>query len=229
MRRLTRLTPYMLLSLIAACRSDGPTVCCTTGEPSLRIINAFTTSVAVLIDGAVAIQSLAAGSIGTAAPASGSHTVVLRPTGASASASQPITTTTGALSTIAVVRASNGAVGSAVLDDTGSFVPSGATKLRVLHLAANAGELQVYRTQPDYQTPISWQFPFTYQAQPTSLSAPFYQSTAGSWEVRIWQSPANASGWTNAPVKLVIPLASGEKKTILILDNPDGGFRIELI
>jgi hypothetical protein len=229
MRLPARVIPFLFLAITAACGNDAPTACCITGEPALRVVNAFTAPVDVLIDGAVAIPSLAAGSIGTAAPASGSHTLVLRPTGGGASASQSITTTTGSRNTLAAVRTSNGAIGSAALDDTGSVVPSGATKVRVLHLAPNAGELQVYRTQPDYQTPISWQFPFTYQAQPTSLSTPFLQSTVGSWEVRIWQSPADASGWANAPAKIVIPLASGEKKTILILDKPDGGIRVELI
>lgn len=229
MRLTARAAPFVLLSCIVACGNEGPAACCTVGEPALRVVNAFTTPVDVLIDGTVAIASLTAGSIGTAAPASGSHTLVLRPTGAGGSVSQSITTTTGALNTIAAVRASNGALASAVLDDTGSVVPSGATKLRVLHLASGAGELQVYRTQPDYQQPVSWQLPFTYQAQPNELSAPFYQSTAGSWEVRIWQSPGDASGWATAPVKIVIPLKSGEKKTILILDNPGGSVRIELI
>jgi hypothetical protein len=229
MRLTARAAPFVLLSLIAACRSDGPAACCTAGAPALRVVNAFTTPVDVLIDGTVTISSLAAGSVGTAAPASGSHTLILRPTGVAGSVSQSITTTAGAFNTIAAVRASNGAMASVVLDDTGSVVPSGATKLRVLHLAPNAGQLQVYRTQPDYQQPVSWQFPFTYQAQPDDLSAPFYQSTAGSWEVRIWQSPPDASGWATAPVKVVIPLNSGEKKTILILDIPGGGVRIELI
>jgi Domain of unknown function (DUF4397) len=229
MRFFARVAPFLLLSFIAACANDGPTACCTTGQPSLRVVNAFTTPVDVLIDGAVAIESLPAGSIGTAAAVSGSHTLVLRPTGAGGSVSQSITTTAGALNTIAAVRTSNGAVASAMLDDTGSVVPSGATKMRVLHLAPNAGELQVYRTQPDYQQPISWQFPFTYQAQPNDLSAPFFQSSVGSWEVRIWQTPADASGWASAPVKVVVPLNSGEKKTILILDKPGGGVRVELI
>jgi hypothetical protein len=218
-----------LLSFAAACKNDGPAACCTAGAPALRVVNALTTPVDVLIDGTVAIQSLAAGSIATAAPAAGNHTVVLRPTGGGGTASTPITTATGALNTIAAVRTSNGAVASAVLGDTGSIVPAGATKVRVLHLAPNAGELQVYRTQPDFQQPVSWQFPFTYQAQPNSLSAPFYQSTVGSWEVRIWKTPAGAAGWATATVKIVIPLKSGEKKTVLMLDDGAGGVRIELI
>ena len=228
MRFPTRIVAFLLLSCIAGCQSDAATGCCT-GEPALRIINAFTTPVDVLIDGNVAIASLAAGAIDTLGPAVGGHTLVLRPAGSGASISQSITTTTGTLSTIAIVRGSNGAIASAALDDTNSVVPSGATKVRVLHLAPSAGTLQVYRTQPDYQQPVSWQFPFEYQPEPTSLTAPFYQSTVGSWEVRVWQTPADASGWANAQVKVVIPLASGEKKTILILDRPGGGVRIELL
>ena len=229
MRLIARVATFLLVSVIAACGNDGPAACCLATAPALRVVNAFTTPVDVLIDGTVAVESLAAGSVGTAAPVPGNHTLVLRPTSGGGSVSQSITTTSGALNTIAAVRASNGAVSSAVLDDTASVVPSGATKVRVLHLAPSAGVLQVYRTQPDFQQPISWQFPFTYQAQLNELSAPFYQSTVGSWEVRIWQTPADASGWANAPVRVVVPLNSGEKKTILILDKPGGGVRIELI
>ena len=221
--------PFLLLAFLTACGTEGPTTCCVTGAPALRIVNAYAAPVDVLIDDGVAIQSLAAGSTAVTAPATGSHTLVLRPSGSSQTFSQSITTTTGVLNTIAAVRAASGALVGAVLDDTGSVVPAGATKLRVLHLAPTAGELQVYRTQPDYQQPISWQFPFTYQAQPNSLSAPFYQSTVGSWEVRVWQTPANASGWATAPVKVVVPLASGEKRTILILDTPGGGVHVEVI
>lgn len=230
MRLSSRTAPILFLSIIAACGGDGTTACCTNqnGETAVRVINAFTTPVDVLIDGNVAIAALAAGAIGTAVPSSGAHTLVLRPT-TGPSASQTITTTTGAISTIAAVRASSGAVSSVALDDTNSIVPSGATKVRVMHFAPNAGTLQVFRTQPDYQQPIAWQFPFNYQPNPDPLSAPFFQSTVGTWEVRIWQTPTDASGWANASVKVVIPLTSGQKKTVLILDKPGGGVRVETI
>lgn len=229
MRHAARFVPLLLLPFLADCASDPITTCCAAGEPAVRVINAFSTPVDVIIDGKVAIASLAAGAVNSAAADAGSHTLVLRPTGSQTSLSQSVVTAAGALPTIAVVRAANGAMASAVLDDTNSVVPAGATKVRVLHLAPNAGTLQVYRTQPDYPQPVSWQFPFNYQPEPTSLSAPFYQSTVGSWEVRVWQTPADASGWANAPVKVVIPLASGEKKTVVILDAPGGGVRVELL
>jgi Domain of unknown function (DUF4397) len=229
MRIPAKIVPILLIAAVAGCGSDTVTACCQSGQPSLRVVNAFTGPVDVYIDGNLAIGSLAAGSIGTAAPTSGGHTLVLRPTGSGASSSQSITTSAGTLPTFAAVRSSGGAVSSVSLDDTGSVVPNGATKVRVIHFAPNAGTLQVFRTQPDYHTPISWQFPFTYQAEPTSLSAPFYQSTVGSWEIRIWQTPADSSGWANAPVKVVIPLTSGQKKTVVILDQAGGGVRVELL
>jgi hypothetical protein len=227
MRLTVRALPVLLLATLASC-NNGPTSF-NDGQPAVRVVNAFTGPVDVLIDGGIAAASLAAGAISSVYAPTGAHTLMIRPAGTTTSTSQAIVTSPGSLSTIAVVRSSNGTVATAVLDDTGSVVPAGKTKVRVLHMAPNAGELQVYRTQPDYQTPVSWQFPFTYQATPNSLSAPFYQSTVGSWEIHIWQTPTNASGWAAAPVQIIIPLASGEKKTVLILDKVGGGVRYELL
>jgi hypothetical protein len=229
MRFAGRTITLLSFALLAACGSDSPTACCHGPlNASVRVVNAFTAPIDVLIDGSVAVAGAPAGSVSLSAAEVGTHTVMLRPT-TGASVSQSITTSAGALNTIAVVRASSGALATLTLDDTNSVVPSGATKVRVLHLAPNAGVLQVYRTQPDYQQPIDWQFPFTYQSQIDALSAPFFQSTVGSWDIRVWQTPADASGWANAPARVVIPLNSGEKKTVLILDKPGGGVILQLI
>jgi uncharacterized protein DUF4397 len=220
----------LLAGATAGCDTRTTTDCCLLGEqPALRIVNAFTSPVDVLIDGSVAATGVAAGAIDTLAASLGPHTVTLRAAASAGSASQSITSTAGSLNTVAVVRQSDGTISSAVLDDTNSVVPAGATKVRVIHFAPNAGTLQVYRTQPDFPTPVSWQFPFNYEPDPTSLTAPFVQSTVGTWEIRIWQTPADASGWSSAPVRVTIPLASGEKKTVLILDKQGGGVRVQLI
>ena len=228
MRLILRALPVLALATLGGC-DNGPTAF-NGDQPALRVVNAFTGPVDVLIDGALASASLSAGAIGSVYAPYGAHLLVIRPAGSTTSStSQAIVTSSGSLSTIAAVRSSTGSVATAVLDDTGSVVPAGKTKVRVLHMAPNAGELQVYRTQPDWQTPVSWQFPFTYQAQPNSLSAPFFQSDVGTWEIHIWQTPTNASGWATAPVQILIPLASGEKKTVLILDKVGGGVRYELL
>jgi hypothetical protein len=196
------------------------------------VFNASAVPVDVLFDGRVVIGTLAPSGRGTMAAVPGSHTVAFRPSAGGALASRPITTLAGALTTVAAVRSTSGALGTVVLDDTNSVVPPNATKVRVLHLAANAGTLQVFRTQPDVPQPVAWQFPFTYQAEPNSLSAPFYQSTVGTWEIRIWKTPADASGWGTAPVRVTIPLVGGEKKTVMILDDfgsTGGSVRVEVL
>ncbi len=226
MKLIHKIPGITVIVFAAACASDAATAN-SNGAASLRVVNAFTSSVDVFVDGTVAITGLPAGTIGTAAPASGNHTIEFR-SATGASSTQSVTTSSGGMNTIAVTRASSGGVASAVLDDTNSVVAANATRVRVLHMAPSAGTLQVYRTQPDYQAPISWQFPFTYQATFNSLSAPFYQSTVGTWEIHIWQAPADGSGWASAPVKITIPLGSGEKKTVVILDAPGGGVRAEL-
>jgi len=216
--------------VIAGCNTDTSTGCCSLGgTPSLRIVNGFPGPVDIFIDDVIAASAVAPGAIDTLGPEPGSHTLVMRPTGGSSPITQAFAAANGALATIAAVRSSTGTISAAVLDDTNEVVPAGATKLRVIHLAPNAGTLQVYRTQPDYQTPIAWQFPFNYQDNPTSLSAPFLQSTVGTWEVHIWQSPADSSGWSTAPLKVKVPLLSGEKRTILILDAVGGGVRVQVI
>jgi len=221
--------PLLTIAALAGCGSDQPTACCSTSSNGLRVVNAFSLPVDVLIDGAVAISSLVPGAIDTATAAAGGHTLSLRPVGPGVASSRSITMASGALTTIAAVRSSSGTLASAVLDDTNSVVPAGATKVRVLHLAPNAGTIQVYRTQPDFPTPVNWQFPFNYQADPTPISAPFVQSTVGTWEIHVWQTPADSTGWATAPIKVVLSLKSGEKQTVVILDKPGGGIRYELL
>lgn len=233
-RAMVMLGVTALVSAFAAACSDGDTPTTPTtpagDAASLRVVNAFTTPIDIVIDGTVAAANVAAATIDTVTATTGAHTVAFRATSGTGGTSSgtAVTATKGALATIAAVRAGTGSIVGAILDDTNAVVPAGATKLRVLHLAPSAGELQVYRTQPDWQTPIRWQFPFTYQPAPTSLSAPFFQSTVGTWEVRVWQTPADSSGWAGAAARMQVPLAGGQMRTVVILDKPGGGVRLEL-
>lgn len=229
MRAHISLAPLVALVAAIACGSDHPTACCSSNPNTLRVVNAFPMPVDVLIDGSVVIPSLLAGVIDTAAAGSGPHSLTFRPVGPGVASTRSITTVSGALSTVAAVRSSTGALASTILDDTNSVVPAGATKVRVLHLAPNAGTLQVYRTQPDIPNPANWQSPFTYQADITAASAPFLQSTVGTWEIHVWQTPADSTGWATAPIKVVLTLKSGEKRTVVILDKPGGGVRAEVL
>jgi len=231
MRVLALLVSFVLITGALGCDTNTTTAgCCGSGVPAARVVNGYPTPINVLVDGGVSASSLPAGTIDTIGLTTGSHVIAFSPSGTSvSSAGLSVAIAAGSLPTLVTLRSSTSVPQTVALDDTNDIVPGGATKLRVLHFAPNAGTLQVYRTQPDYQQPIAWQFPFTYQSDPTSLSAPFYQSTVGTWEVRIWQTPADASGWSTAPVKVVLPMVSGEKHTIIILDKAGGGVRAEVI
>ncbi|MEP6764883.1 MAG: DUF4397 domain-containing protein [Gemmatimonadaceae bacterium] len=222
----------LLAALVAACKDSttAPTNNNNSGSGSLRVINANATAVDVLVDGVVLSAAVPVGQTVMLSPSDGQHNLGFRATGSSTTAIIPLKTSLAATRTIAARRAQDGSLAASVLDDTASIVPAGATKVRVLHLATNAGVLQVYRTQPDANvSPLQWQFPFTYQTELTGPGAPFFQSTPGTWEIHVWQTPAAASGWDSAPIKLTIPLGSGEQRTVVITDKAGGGIQAQVI
>jgi hypothetical protein len=214
------------LAFLAACSADSATTP-HGGSAGFRLINGFTSSIEVRVDGNVAATSVGAATIDTVLASAGTHTVTMQAPGGNPATIQVTVGTS--LGTLAAIRA--GAVLSSVaLDDTNSIVPAGATKVRVLHLAPAAGEITVMRTQPDYATPIQWQFPFLYSENITSLGNPFYQSTPGTWEIRAWRKPSeDALGWNGATARLTLSLTSGEKRTVVVLDQPGGGVRLAVL
>src|SRR5690242_4961500 len=116
--RVHAIVTSLLLLSAAACDARTITGCCSIGgDTGLRVVNAYTTPVDVLIDGSVVASAVAAGAIATVTPTLGSHTVTLRPAGSAlAGSAQSITTAAGALNTVAAVRQSDGSVASATLD-----------------------------------------------------------------------------------------------------------------
>lgn len=224
--RISARATTLLLCLAASCSSDSPPTTIGIGPASpFRLFNTFASPVDVLIDGRLVVGHLASGGRLSGLHPAGAHTFVVRPSDGGASVSRSITIAAGVSNTLAVVRLASGSIDVVALDDANSVVPAGATRVRVLHLALKAGTLQVYRTQPDNQTPASWLSPFEYQPDPTRATS--YLSTAGDWQIRVWTTPADPSGWSSATTRVTIPLASGEKKTVVILDGPFGGIVLE--
>jgi hypothetical protein len=209
------------------CRESPTSVQAVQG---IRIVNAYTQPIDVLVDGAIVASSVPAGQLDSVQQGAGAHTVAFRASGTTASVSVPLTTAAGTFRTIAVVR-SGATLAASALDDTNAVVPTGATKVRVLHLAPNAGEIQVFRTQPNWGTPIEWQFPFLYDsARVDPLANPYLQSTVGAWDIRAWRKPSEvALGWGGTTARVTLTLASGEKRTVLVLDKPGGGIQLSVI
>ena len=217
-----------LAVLVVACAKDATRP--QAAAQGVRIVNAYTQPVDLLVDGALAAAAVPPGQLDSVEQAAGMHTVALRASGSAAVVTVQVRTEAGGLRTVAALLA-NGALGASALDDTNAVVPAGATKVRVLHLAPNAGEIEVYRTQPDWSTPISWQFPFLYDTVLTDPAAhPYLQSTVGTWDIRAWRKPSEvALGWDGTTAKVTFTLASGEKRTVLVLDGPGGGIRLSVI
>ena len=217
----------LALGTLSSCHDSATSVQAVQG---VRIVNAYTLPVDVLVDGVLVASSVAPAQVDSVQQAAGAHTVALRASGTTATVSVPVVTAAGALRTVIALRAS-GALSATALEDTNAIVPAGATKVRVLHLAPNAGEIQVFRTQPDWNTPIEWQFPFLYDSSITDpLAHPYMQSTAGTWEVRGWRKPSEvALGWNGTTARVTFTLASGQKRTVLVLDKPGGGIQLSVI
>ncbi len=223
----------VVLIFVAACGNDasGP----THQETGLgfRVVNAYSQPVDVLVDGALAASAVAPGLIDSIAQEAGAHTVALRATGSTTTSSVQLQTAAGALQTVVAFRW-GGSLSASALEDSNAVVPAGATKVRVLHLAPNAGEIEVARTQPDWLAPplIGWKLPFLYDSATVNdpLANPYYQSTVGTWDVRAWLKPSEtALGWDGTTAKVTFSLGSGEKRTVLVLDKPGGGIQLRVI
>ncbi|HTT68356.1 MAG TPA: DUF4397 domain-containing protein [Gemmatimonadales bacterium] len=219
----------LVTALLAGCREFTNPGNGSNGAPSsVRVVNAFGVPVDVFVDGSLVVSGVPPGELDTVAQPPGDHAVGFAASGG-APVSVHVTTVADGINTVAAVRI-GAALAASDLDDTAAIVPAGATKVRVLHLAPSAGEISVYRTQPDWGTPIAWQFPFTYDSVTTGPGCPYYQSTVGTWDVRAWRTPSEDSlGWAGTTAHVTVNLRSGEKRTVLVLDKPGGGIKLRVI
>ena len=83
MRLTLRALPALLLATLAGC-SNSPTAF-NGDKPAVRVVNAFTGPVDVLIDGAIASASLGAGAISSVYAPYGAHTLMIRLSGTTTS------------------------------------------------------------------------------------------------------------------------------------------------
>ncbi len=213
------------LALLALCTSCGndKTTAPETRNASLQIVNAAKVAVDARVDGEVVSTNLAASAVSSVVTVtSGTHTVLLTPTGTtSGGVSTSVTTSDVHSSAVALTVASGGALSAAALGDTGRLVGVGRSKLRVMHLASSAPPLDIWRTQPDYQTPISILFPYTYQSGAT------VESAAGDWQVRVW--PTGGGSWTSPMSSIAVTIPSGVLRTVVTLDATGGGVKLVLL
>ena len=231
--RLVVLAAAVCLISVAACEPSGPVIP-SGSSTGVGIVNAFNAPVDLLVDGTLRASAIPTGHYSGIDATPGLHTVSVRQASGGAPVGVSMTVVSGRLGSLAATRGAGGALVAQSLEDTNAVVPAGATKLRVLHLAALTGEVQVWRTQPDFMTPIRWKFPFTYSAAISALSDPFFQSTPGTWNVRVWtdtltRPPGDPAPWATPLDAVSVTLLTGQKKTVLILDKDGGGIVLQVI
>jgi hypothetical protein len=221
-----RRTFSMLIAGVAAVAtlacSDEPTAA-QASDATMRVVNATSSPVTVRVNGDVRVSSLAAYAVSEALPVgTGTNTVQFATIGSTTGLAQTqVTTAAGAHDAVAAVPGSGLPMLAVALPDTGSIVASGRSKLRIMHLAANSPPLAIWRTQPDYQTPIAIVTPYGY------LSGATIESTAGAWEVRVFA--ANGGSWASPLAQLSLTIPSGALRTVVTLDAPGGGVQLKVL
>jgi hypothetical protein len=209
------------VTVIAACSGDStsPAAGANT-DGRLQIIPgvAALPAIDVVVDGQTRLANAAYG-VPTApiALSLGQHQVKAVPAGSAATAGGTTVTLRAGDTTRIVVLGTPGALDPVALGDTGATPVPGKGKLRVSHLAANAPDIDVYRTQPDFGTFVKFMDPFPYRA-----STPFIESTPGNWVIRVTRKGTDEVLAESGPIRVDALWI----RTILLLDAPNGGVKI---
>lgn len=218
---MTHRAGVLILVLAAACAPEpiGP------GGDGARfsVVNGAGGSgaVKVYMDGVFAAD-VAAGEQGRITADPGTHEVELRRANGSDAVARAVILAAGVPLTI-VAWDSLGILRPAVLADSNSAVSPGQSKLRVAHYAGSAGSIDIWRTQPDYGTPIRIMFPFSY-----GEVSPFVESTPGEWRVLVSTAIAAPNGPMPDTLAMTggIMAGDGEARTVVVVDRAGGGVNI---
>lgn len=198
------------LALLAACGgSDGPTPP-TAAKGMLRVVNATGSLLEVKVDGQSRLTGLTVARVSDPLEIPvGSHTIRVQ-TGAGTFADLSVDMASGR-TTIAVARPATNGLAADEMIDTGAVVPAGKSKLRVAHLAGNTTGIEIWRTQPDWQTPVHIMTPFDYEDV-----SPYLQSDPGAWEVFV-----TAAGTTGPKLATTgsVNVPDGQRRTVVLLDS----------
>jgi hypothetical protein len=189
-----------------------------SGNGILHIVNAARQmgDLHIYIDG-TDHGPLAVADVGTASGIGGLHVLEVR-TGSGLPGFTYNFAIAGSEAITVVVTDSSGALNHVVLVDSNTVVPAGASKLRVGHFAKTIGPIDVWRTQPDYATPIRLAFPFPY-----GFTSNYVQSTPGDWKVLVSDTIPAATPTAPMPDTLgmtaAITVPDGGSRTVIIVDG----------
>ena len=208
---MNRRIPVLLAATIAVgCGRDAATSPSGLATAGLWVVNATRAPLDVSVDGVSYAKGLGVANVLRVATRQGTHAVHLAGTGEHTS-DLAVSVDTGAAVTTIVRAGDEGQLIPGTLPDTGAAPVDGRTKLRVVHLAEGAPDINVWRIQPDYSTAVRVMFPFPYGAQSS-----YIQSTPGAWTV--WVTPT-ANDSTMLASSGPILMTGGQVGTVVLLDS----------
>ena len=213
------LIPALTAAVACSDEASGPDDNGNT-DGRLQVVSAVSAvaSVDVVVDGQTRLSSVPYGVPSSPIALSlGQHSVKVVPAGTAPSAGGTLVTLRAGDTTRVVVTGTPTAMTPVALGDTGAAPVPGKGKLRVTHLAANAPPIDVYRTQPDFPTFVTFMTPFNY-----NQSTPFIMSDPGNWVIRVTARGTNQVIAESGPIRVDALWI----RTILLLDAPNGGVKI---
>ena len=216
LRSYSSLTLLAGMAVAAACSDYGSSTNYGGGSAILRIVQsaADPTAVQVRWKGQSIGTSLAPGGVSALlSVSSGTAALDLTPTGAGTASSRTLTLADGERYTI-IAQDSAGVVVPQLLNDTNAIVAAGKSKLRVIHSATQAPPIDIWRTQPDFDTLLTIMFPFAYQA-----TSPYLESDPGDWTVVVTPEGQTDTLYSSGPINVGV----GKLVTVVIIDSSAAG------
>jgi hypothetical protein len=219
-RRLFAIVPLALA--LTACSDDPCDGTCPIDrfETSLYVVNAAPSlgPIRLYVDYAVARNRIEPrASSGTVWLHPGLHVVALERPGSGLQPEEFDVELRDGVPRVLVALPAGNTYDALVTGDTGSVVPDGATKVRVIN-AVEGSSVDIWRTQPDFATPVRVQSPFPFEAV-----SPYLQSTPGTWTVTVTPRNDAATSPANPLATASLALASGQRGTFVLVPGATGG------
>ena len=203
-------------AMVVACGDLGPGGEPVAGTVTVRVAQASQSvdTLAIDLDGIV-VAGLVPGQVTRLGGVQrGAHVIKLIPPGAGGSGVARSFTANDYDTLLVVARDSASLIVPSILADTGAIVPAGKSKVRFVHAAALAPAIDIWRTQPDFGTPVRVMFPFAYGA-----ISPYLQSDPGQWTT--FASTANQTDTLYAHPAFTV--ADGKRATVIYMDSSAAG------
>jgi hypothetical protein len=200
----------LLAWAVAAAACSSATADQEQPSAAVRVVNATGGPIDVVIDGRTVAAGVPLASVSSKLEvAPGTHQLQLQPATGNP-VSLTVESTAGSVVPAAAYPGMQSSMDASVLVDTGAVVAAGRSKLRVVHLAASVTGIEIWRSQPDFQTPVHIMTPFPYEA-----TSPYLESTPGNWEVFV---TAAGSG-TKLATTGAVQVPSGQRRTAALMDS----------